>query len=74
MKTTIKGNGLLGRPITAHDIDYIVVFDDNEQPVIAIEAVGHGVIRLSRVGEKNFPETLVRLGISQLPPSSQVIQ
>lgn len=64
MKAQIqRGSILTSLPLTGDNISSIVVFDDDGQPLMAIEQIGEATIRVVRADEPDFGAALVRLRV-----------
>jgi hypothetical protein len=58
-----RGSILTSLPVTGDNISSIVVFDDDGQPLMAIEQIGEATIRVVRADEPDFGAALARLRV-----------
>lgn len=73
MKATIqRGSVLTSLPIHGDNISSIVVFDDDGQPLMAVEQIGSATIQVTRAGEPEFAIALMRLRVDAPVPNTMV--
>lgn len=64
MKAQIqRGSVLTNLPLLGDNINSIVVFDDDGQPLMAIEQIGSATIQVTRADEPLFGRALSRLRV-----------
>lgn len=64
MKAQIqRGSVLRSLPLLGDNINSIVVFDDDGQPLMAIEQIGSATIHVTRADEPSFGRALARLRV-----------
>ena len=64
MKAQIqRGSILTSLPVTGDDIGSIVIFDDDGQPLMAIEQIGDATVQVTRADEPAFGAALTRLRV-----------
>ena len=69
MKAQIQvGSVLKNLPVHADNINSIVIFDDDAQPLMAIEQIGDATIRVVRADEPTFGAALARLRVNEGVP------
>ena len=70
MKAQIqRGSLLTSLPVMGDNISSIVVFDDDNQPLMAIEQIGSATVHLLRADEPGFRAALARLRVLADVPS-----
>lgn len=67
-----KGSVLNYPAVKVPGITWTVVFDDDDQPIAAIEQVGNGVVMVTTCSDKQFADILKRLGVGKAPPVREV--
>lgn len=69
MKAQIqRGSVLTSLPLIGDNINSIVVFDDDDQPLMAIEQIGTATVQVTRADEPTFAAALARLRVMVPPP------
>jgi hypothetical protein len=70
MKAQIqRGSTLTSRPVHGDNISSIVVFDDDGQPLMAIEQIGDATVHVTRAGDPGFGVAMVRLRVDAQVPN-----
>jgi hypothetical protein len=73
MKLLIQKGGIFDAPTVKVDgIGWTVVFDNDDQPIAAIETVGDGVVMVTTCSDKQFVDILKRLGVGKAPVVREV--
>ena len=64
MKINVQQGSYMQREVaTADDIAYVVIFNDDGTPVMAIEQVGRNHIQVTKANEPTFAAIMQRLGV-----------
>jgi hypothetical protein len=64
MKAQIQRGSVLSRlPVMGDNINSIVIFDDDDQPLMAIEQIGSATVQVTRADEPSFGAALARLRV-----------
>lgn len=68
MKLRVQKGGVLNsQPVEVDGITWVVVFDDDDQPIATMERLADGIVMVTTCSDKQFGNILKRLGVGKAP-------
>jgi len=67
-----KGSVLTNEPVDVNGIMWLVVYDQFDQPIAAMEQMGPDTVFVTTCSDEKFPAMLQRLGLGRPPVVAEI--
>lgn len=74
MYIRLQGDNSNAKPLELHGLNNVVIYDDQNNPILVLLKMADGVIWTKGIGDSDFKETLAQIGLPKRKTQTVTIE